>query len=302
MYCSNCGKEVPASGIFCQYCGARQELAEQANMPVAAAQPEVYQAQTGAYAPVAAAQPEAYQAQPGAYAPQAAAQPEVYQAQPGAYAPQAAAQPITYPPRFADPINSEPSGLTTRLRVGSLIAFAGVAATLILSLFLIFATNEDLPLMKSTGLSFLGIGDKIVHVNENTKIRYEGLEDFFSNIYGFTKRDAAGFIVPDNSAVGIGIAVKIIYWAFCLLSVATLFASMISALTKKGATRASLTLAIFQVSLGLIVVAIAAICILVASSSFRMYTYVTQYYYLLIPLAITLAVAIWTRITLKKST
>ena len=187
-----------------------------------------------------------------------------------------------------------------KIKNGSLMIVLGLAVTLVLSLFLIFAQNKDLPLLKSTGIGLLGGGREIVNENKSSGITYEGREDYFNNVYGFTRRDAAGFIVPDNSAVALGIAVKVIYWAFCLSCIAVICSILASAFSKKGLTKTALNYAIAEVFFGIAVVVIAIISVAFPASIYK-YTYITQYYFLLIPLVLTLIATLLLRNKLNPS-
>jgi hypothetical protein len=289
VYCIKCGKEIEAGGSFCQFCGTKQSEP-----------PPVYQS-NDVLPPMT--QPNAVP--PPVYQPNITPSPVVYPSQSYAqhsYPPQAGSMYYNphVNPAYNDPFTQNPVTQTKNIKIFSLTIFAGVILTLILSLFFVFAWNEDLPLMKSTGLGLLGVGEQIVNENERSHITYRGREDFFNNIYGFTHRDASGAIVPDNSAVVIGMVVKVIYWIFCLLCVGTMCVVLISVFSKSGIIKAALILALIEVFLGLAVVIIALICVTYASAMFSMYTYTTQYYFLIIPLALTFVFVLLAKKDLKK--
>jgi len=175
-----------------------------------------------------------------------------------------------------------------KVRIGWLAIFLGLIATLILSLFLVFAKNEDLPLLKSTGLGLLGIGgEEIVQVNKNTGKTYIGREDFFENVYGYNGSDFDG----------VSVVVKIIYRVFCLLGVVALVGALVSIFLKTKWSIIFLILAFCEVLFGFALTAIALICVIFPSIVYNL-SYSTQYYFLFIPLAATIAAAI---ITVKNS-
>jgi hypothetical protein len=149
---------------------------------------------------------------------------------------------------------------------------------------LVFAQNNELPLLKSTGLGLLGFGKEITHLNERTGIMYVGPESFFDNVYGFTGDDFPG----------IGLVVKLLYWSFCVTSLGVIILAIVSLMNRKLMMSALISVFV-EVFIGLGLVVLAFLCTMVPTLVYDFYyQYSTQYYILLIPLAVTLVMAILT--------
>ena len=173
-----------------------------------------------------------------------------------------------------------------KIKVGFLIILLGLVLTLVLSLFLVFAVNNDLPLLRSTGIGLLGFGENIVHTNPSNGNVYTGPMDFFNNVYGFS----------DNSFEVIGGIVKAIYWMFCITCVAIMCCVTLAVFMKPEKTKFILVLTFCEIFFGFFIVAIALISVLYPSSLFSVYTYSTHYPFLMLPLIIALVAAVLTTI------
>jgi len=156
----------------------------------------------------------------------------------------------------------------------------GVCVTFILSLFLTFAKNEELPLLRSTGLGMLGFGAIVETRNQSTGISYKGVEDFFENVYGFID-DGDGFEI-------YGIIIKIIYWIFVILSIGVMIVALAAAIMRPKRYWFVLIPTYLNILLGFTIVVIAFIVYIIAGMIYSSHTYTTQYFFLLFPLVITL--------------
>jgi hypothetical protein len=171
------------------------------------------------------------------------------------------------------------------------VIIIGLATTLVLSLLLVFAQNTGLPLLKSTGLGLLGFGEEITHVNKTTGITYVGPEGFFNNVYGYVGDDFPG----------VGLVVKGLYWVFCITCLGVICLALVSLLFKQKLMRMTLIFVFIEVFIGFGLVVIAFLCIIVPTVTFDFYyVYTTQYHFLLIPLILTLVMAILAMRGLRK--
>jgi len=179
-----------------------------------------------------------------------------------------------------------------KVKLGFISIFIGLGITLVLSLLLVFAQNNGLPLLRSTGLGLLGFGgEEIVVANPNNGNIYVGPEGFFNNVYSFR----------DSSFEGIGLIVSGLYWIFCLTCIGVMCLALVSLFLKPQQMKVMLVLVIVEVVIGFGIVAIAFLCILVPTFLYNLdYSYSTQYHFLLIPLIATLLAAILTFIELRK--
>ena len=179
-----------------------------------------------------------------------------------------------------------------KVKLGFIAIFVGLGITLALSLLLVFAQNNGLPLLRSTGSGLLGFGGKEITVaNPNNGHTYVGPEGFFNNVYSFS----------DSSFEGIGSIVRGLYWFFCITCIGVMCLAIVSLFLKPQQMKVMLILVIVEVVIGLGIVAIAFLCILVPTFLYHLdYSYSTQYHFLLIPLIATLLAAILNLVELRK--
>jgi hypothetical protein len=178
---------------------------------------------------------------------------------------------------------------TKKVKTGVILAVLLLAIALLLSVFLVFACNEDLPMLKSTGAGFLGFGEKETFMIRGGEVK-TARPDYFGNLYAFSDGDT--FVV-------VGWIVRLIYWAFCAAGVFVIVNAAAALLSKPEKLSKALAFLLGEVYLGLAVVVIAFISIGYPSTLFRGYTYSTQYYVLLFPLAGALAAALLTKRALR---
>ena len=178
-----------------------------------------------------------------------------------------------------------------KVKLGLVVVLIGLCTTLILSLFLVFAQNTGLPLLRSTGMGLLGFGELVIQVNPNTGAIYVGPEGFFNNVYSYSD---SGFEI-------VGAIVGAMYWFFCITCVSVLCFTLVSLFLKPKQVKMALVFVYIEVGLGFGMIAIALLCIIVPTFLYNFYyVYSTQYYFLVIPLIITLVAAIFTHRELRK--
>ncbi|MGI6546447.1 MAG: hypothetical protein ACOX2M_08550 [Fastidiosipilaceae bacterium] len=183
-------------------------------------------------------------------------------------------------------------GSEKKIKMGYILIILLLAITLFLSVFLIFAHNEDLPMLKSTGAGLLGFGEEKLFTTRGGAVKM-ARPDYFSNIYEFSDGDT--FMVA-------GWFVRILYWLFCVFGIYVLINAGVAYFSKSKRLGKVLTFLICETCFGFAIVAIALISIGYPSLIYHSFTYSTQYYFLLIPLTGALAAAVWTKRELKAST
>jgi len=157
----------------------------------------------------------------------------------------------------------------SKIKIGFLVILLGLCATFALSLFLTFAENLSLPGYASTG----------------------------ANILSFN----AGFFRNGYEGIGmIASAVFVIYFIMYAGAAGTALSGMFA--VKPANLQRSLNLLIAAVCIGFVMVILAIVSVVVSALMWTRvhYEYSTDYYFLLIPLAVTLAAIILTKINVRR--
>jgi len=169
------------------------------------------------------------------------------------------------------------------VRIAYIVICISLLLTLVLSLFLTLAQNNDLVLLKSNGLGLLGLNKDVTDDYNGRQVT--GREDFFGNPYGFKTRNSSGILVDDNSMIGFGITVRIIYWIFFISCIAIILCLLLSMFFNNVGGKIFMPFVFAEIILGFFVSGIGIACVTIARSLFS-FTYTTQYYFLAVPLTV----------------
>ncbi|MCL2808011.1 MAG: hypothetical protein FWD27_07660 [Coriobacteriia bacterium] len=179
-----------------------------------------------------------------------------------------------------------------KVRLSYLLIIVCVAATLVLSLFLVFAQSKEIALMSSTGLGLLGLsGEAFNQVNQATGGVTVGGASFFKNFVG---AGAEGFAI-------IGIVITVFYWIFLVTGLAAIVFTLYAMIVNPRRQALALRLVDFQASLGLILVGLAVVIVIYCMLSQLNQAFSTQYLFLLIPILLTFFAVRLLRKELRKS-
>ena len=156
-----------------------------------------------------------------------------------------------------------------KIKIGFLVILIGLVATFALSLMLTFAKNLSLPAYVSTGANILSFNS-----------------GFFKNGYE-----------------GIGMIASLVFVVYFIMYAGAVGTALAGIFTNKPESmRRSLNLLIAAVCIGFVMVILAVVSIVISTLMWTRvhYTYTTDYYFLLIPLTITLAAIIITKMNVKR--